>query len=63
MSLKTGNTSPPRILPDDLHAVRNAFKSIYPGKWIATGISKGGQTTLLYRTFLSGRCGYFQCHT
>ena len=36
---------------DDLHAVRNAFKSIYPGKWIATGISKGGQTTLLYRTF------------
>ena len=36
---------------DDLHAVRNAFKSIYPGKWLATGISKGGQTTLLYRTF------------
>lgn len=36
---------------DDLHAVTNAFKSIYPGKWIATGISKGGQTTLLYRTF------------
>lgn len=36
---------------DDLHAVTTAFKSIYPGKWIATGISKGGQTTLLYRTF------------
>lgn len=36
---------------DDLHAVRNAFKAIYPGKWLATGISKGGQTTLLYRTF------------
>ena len=36
---------------DDLHAIRNAFKQIYPGKWIATGISKGGQTTLLYRTF------------
>lgn len=36
---------------DDLHTVRNAFKSIYSGKWIATGISKGGQTTLLYRTF------------
>ncbi len=36
---------------DDLHAVREAFKTIYPGKWIATGISKGGQTTLLYRTF------------
>lgn len=36
---------------DDLHAVTSAFKNIYPGKWIATGISKGGQTTLLYRTF------------
>lgn len=36
---------------DDLHAVRDAFKSIYPGKWLATGISKGGQTTMLYRTF------------
>lgn len=36
---------------DDLHAVTTAFKTIYPGKWIATGISKGGQTTMLYRTF------------
>jgi hypothetical protein len=36
---------------DDLHAITAAFKNIYPGKWIATGISKGGQTTLLYRTF------------
>ena len=36
---------------DDLHAIRNAFKTIYPGKWIATGIIKGGQTTMLYRTF------------
>lgn len=36
---------------DDLHAVTTAFKNIYPGKWIATGISKGGQTALLYRTF------------
>ena len=36
---------------DDLHAIREAFQSIYPGKWIATGISKGGQTAMLYRTF------------
>ncbi len=36
---------------DDLHAVVEAFKKIYPGKWISTGISKGGQTTMLYRTF------------
>ncbi|MCD8292472.1 MAG: aminopeptidase [Prevotellaceae bacterium] len=40
-----------RNAADDLHAVCQAFKTIYPGKWIATGISKGGQTTLLYRTF------------
>ena len=36
---------------DDLHAVFEAFKKIYPDKWISTGISKGGQTTMLYRTF------------
>lgn len=35
----------------DLHAVTTAFKTLYPGKWIATGISKGGQTTMLYRAF------------
>jgi len=36
---------------NDLHQVRIALKDIYPGKWIATGISKGGQTTLFYRTY------------
>ena len=36
---------------DDLHAVRQALKDIYPNKWIATGISKGGQTAMLYRTY------------
>ena len=36
---------------NDLHQVRNALKSIYPGKWISTGISKGGQTTLFYRAY------------
>ena len=36
---------------DDLHAVRQALKDIYPNKWIATGISKGGQPAMLYRTF------------
>ena len=35
----------------DLHAVTTAFKTLYPGKWIATGISKGGQTAMLYRAF------------
>ncbi|MDL2255861.1 aminopeptidase [Parabacteroides sp. OttesenSCG-928-G06] len=35
----------------DLHNVTTTFKQLYPGKWISTGISKGGQTTLLYRTW------------
>lgn len=35
----------------DLHAITTAFKRIYPRKWASSGISKGGQTTLLYRTF------------
>jgi hypothetical protein len=35
----------------DLHKVRTLFKDIYPGKWISTGISKGGQTTMIYRSF------------
>lgn len=35
----------------DLHAVTTAVKTIYPGKWISTGISKGGQTSMLYRAF------------
>lgn len=36
---------------EDLHAITTAFKKIYTGKWISTGISKGGQTTLLYRAY------------
>lgn len=35
----------------DLHRVTTTFKQIYPEKWISTGISKGGQTTTLYRAF------------
>jgi len=35
----------------DLHAVNQLFKQLYQGKWISTGISKGGQTTLYYKYF------------
>ncbi|HPS95161.1 MAG TPA: S28 family serine protease [Bacteroidales bacterium] len=35
----------------DLHNVTMIFKEIYKKKWIATGISKGGQTALIYRAF------------
>jgi len=36
---------------NDLHHITMLLKSIYKGKWIATGISKGGQTALIYRAF------------
>ena len=35
----------------DLHHVNQTFHALYPGKWVATGISKGGQTTMFYRAF------------
>jgi hypothetical protein len=34
----------------DHHHVVELFKTIYNKKWIATGISKGGETALIYRT-------------
>lgn len=33
----------------DYHHVRQVFGTIFKGKWISTGISKGGQTTMFYR--------------
>lgn len=35
----------------DLHNVRETFGQLYKGKWISTGISKGGQTTMFYRSY------------
>ncbi|NJN78582.1 MAG: hypothetical protein HC803_09890 [Saprospiraceae bacterium] len=35
----------------DLHHINQLFKQIYTGKWVSTGISKGGQTTIFYRYF------------
>jgi PS-10 peptidase S37 len=35
----------------DLHHINDLLRNLYPGKWISTGISKGGQTTLYYRYF------------
>lgn len=35
----------------DLHHVNQIFRQLYQGKWISTGISKGGQTTCLYRAY------------
>lgn len=35
----------------DLHRVRELFGNLYKGKWISTGISKGGMTTIYYKYF------------
>jgi len=43
-----------RQAADDQHAIREALKDIYPGKWVSTGASKGGMTSLYYRRFHPG---------
>ena len=35
----------------DLHAINRLFRNIYTGKWVSTGVSKGGETTLYYKYF------------
>ena len=35
----------------DLHIINQLFRNIYKGKWISTGISKGGSTTIYYKYF------------
>jgi len=35
----------------DYHYIRSLFKQVYKGKWIATGVSKGGQTATEYKVF------------
>ena len=35
----------------DLHKVREVFGALYKNKWLATGISKGGMTTIYYKYF------------
>jgi hypothetical protein len=35
----------------DLHHINQLFRTIYPAKWVSTGISKGGVTTIFYRYF------------
>src|SRR5512146_1036456 len=36
---------------DDHHHITTLLKSIYKGKWMSSGTSKGGQTTLFYRYY------------
>ncbi|MCD6068066.1 MAG: hypothetical protein K0S33_2892 [Bacteroidetes bacterium] len=36
---------------NDLHRIRQTFGKILKGKWLSTGISKGGQTALAYKMY------------
>src|SRR5258706_12098920 len=36
---------------DDLHDIVTALKTIYRGKWVSTGTSKGGQESLYYKYY------------
>jgi hypothetical protein len=38
---------------NDHHKIISILKNIYYGKWIGTGISKGGQTTIFHRYFFN----------
>ncbi|MCY1722342.1 S28 family serine protease [Prolixibacteraceae bacterium Z1-6] len=38
----------------DLHYINQLFRRIYSGKWLSTGISKGGATTVFYKYFYPG---------
>ncbi len=40
-----------RQAADDHHCITVLLKSIYKGKWVSSGTSKGGQTTLFYRYY------------
>ena len=35
---------------EDYHSIVTKLKQLYTGKWISTGISKGGETTLIYKS-------------
>jgi hypothetical protein len=35
----------------DMHSINELFRNIYKGKWISTGVSKGGETSIYYKYF------------
>lgn len=35
----------------DLHEIYEAFKPLYPNKWVSTGHSKDGQTAMMYKAY------------
>jgi len=51
----------------DLHRIVEAFKGIYPAKWLSTGASKGGMTSVYHRRFypadVDGTIAYVAPHS
>jgi len=47
---------------DDHHRIIETMKHIYNGKWITTGISKGGQTTYIHKYFYPGDADASVCY-
>lgn len=39
---------------EDYHRIRQLFSNLYQGKWISSGFSKGGETTLIYKSKFPG---------
>ena len=35
----------------DLHRIVETLKAVYPGRWLSTGVSKGGKTALIHRKY------------
>lgn len=35
----------------DLHRIRQLFSTVYTNKWVSTGVSKGGATSIFYKYF------------
>lgn len=41
---------------EDLHRVVSTLKNIYKGPWVCSGISKGGETTIIYKHHYPNDC-------
>ena len=47
---------------EDHHKIIETMKNIYKGKWITTGISKGGQTTIIHKYYFPDDANASVCY-
>ena len=43
----------------DMHHITNTLKKMYNGKFVATGVSKGGQNTMIYATYFPNDMDFY----